>query len=107
MSAQEIEQQFALAMRELRVKRGLSLDSLASMLRERGLKFDGPSILRTEYIGTDPNATTRRIRLGDAFVIAESLGSDLNEMLDLARTQKQRRIAALRAELEVLEGGES
>ncbi len=99
----KIDQQFAHSMCELRRELGLSQAGLADALRERGHDLDPTAVCRMEkHVGGLPGA--RVIRLAEAVAIADVLGSTIADMLALAASQKERRIAALRAELEVLEG---
>ncbi len=71
---------FARRLRELRAERGLSQAVLAERLSGLGLKIDPLAILRIEKNADDPDGG-RRIRLGEAALIARALGVRLEEML--------------------------
>ena len=105
MTVHEVEQQFAQSMVELRTERNLSQVGLADALRERGLNLDPTALLRMEKAAKGL-AGARAIRLSEAVAIAEVFGLTVTYMLSLAKSAKERRIAALRAELAALEGGE-
>jgi transcriptional regulator with XRE-family HTH domain len=71
---------FARRLRELRQEHGWSQAALAERLSRAGLKLDDLAILRIEKHADGPEGA-RRVRLGEATVIAKTLGVRLEEML--------------------------
>lgn len=83
---------FAHRMRELRDELGISQAALAERVTKLGLKMDDLTILRIEK-NADDAATGRRVRIGEAVIIAQALEVDLDSMLRPANsleTQLQR-----------------
>ncbi len=68
------EASFRSEMQRLRVERGLTQADLAQQLRDRGLALHQQTVARIE-------AGQRSIRLNEALVIADALGSDINRMV--------------------------
>jgi transcriptional regulator with XRE-family HTH domain len=86
--AREAERMFALGMQQLRKDRGLSQAALAEILeRNFHTKLDASAITRMEKHAAPKSSGARAIRLGEAFVIAVSLGASLDEMLGFERSQ--------------------
>jgi len=75
-----VESLFARRLRDERERRGLSQAKLAERLSGLGLKIDDLAILRMEKNAAAPGKG-RRIRLGEAQVIAKALGTRLAELL--------------------------
>lgn len=78
--ARRVERTFAQRMRDLRQERGLSQAKLATRLRKLGLNIDPSAITRIEK-NADTTDGARAIFLGEAALIARSLGVRLPEML--------------------------
>lgn len=68
------EASFRSEMQRLRVERGLTQADLAQQLRDRGLALHQQTVARIE-------AGQRSIRLNEAMVIAEALGTDIARMV--------------------------
>lgn len=94
---ERVERIFAQRLRELRAERDLSQAALAKQLQEHGLQLDDLAILRIEKNEEDP-LKGRRVRLGEATVIAQALGVRLDEMLQETKSPELRR-AMIEAEL--------
>ncbi|MFC3453980.1 helix-turn-helix domain-containing protein [Amycolatopsis speibonae] len=95
------EKNFAIGMRDLRAKKGVSQVALATALVPHGYSIDSTAITRMEH-HADGRTDARTIRLGEAVAIAEVLGTTVDQMCHLGSTWRARRIAALRAELAAL-----
>lgn len=67
-------------MRDRRNERHLSQHQLARTVEALGLKMDDLAILRIEKNIDDPDGG-RRVRLGEAAIIARALGTTLEDML--------------------------
>lgn len=95
------EATFARRLRELRDQLDLSQARLAEKISAMGLKIDDLAILRIEK-NADAPGRGRRVRLGEAAVIARALGVRLDEMIRTTATLDEQ-LAAATAKLDFLE----
>ncbi|EFV14742.1 helix-turn-helix transcriptional regulator [Segniliparus rugosus] len=85
--ADDQDQNFARQVQQLREEQGLTQGALARKLRERGLAFHQTTVQRLE-------SGERPAKLGEAFVIAEVLGSTVEAMISTPKATVEAKVQA-------------
>ncbi|EFV12498.1 helix-turn-helix transcriptional regulator [Segniliparus rugosus] len=87
MTTDDFDRNFALQVAQLRENMDLSQEALARQLREVGLPFHQATVQRIE-------AGARPVKLGEAFAIAQALGSTVEAMSSSPKTSAEAHIRA-------------
>jgi len=95
---------------QLRTEEGMGQTKFAALVREHGPLFHQATVYKVEF-GLRPVRASELAPIADVLGVDSSgllglIRGDLEDLKALAESRKRRRIAALRAELAALEGGE-